>query len=708
VGGTGVQIEAQLDIHLSFLADVDAQLVTFLSSDELIPYRSKQTEIKKAFESHVAILWDELQPLAAKLFSAKQRNEQAKARSAIGLKGAIGLVLSVLALAVAANSLASDIRDGVPLVQWLPPFSLKSVSMQRAFLVLSLGTGAFASGYVLQLFRLDSAEKASARTDLVAVQNQYASALQSAVREAVGLAIGALFRGSGILMLPTVAPTLVELTSAKIVDSKAHLYVRDFIKAHESSAVGIAGDRGAGKSTLMKAIQDDKGVAGVSLYMSAPVHYDAVDFTRRLFYSAAEKLLEHAGSPYFNRRRSGQRRARSMRMITTGLLMYIGAAFALVGFFTTSTRLNTTTLVGLALAGYGFLGFSRLTVLAPSRRTSLSDRPFERLAAEAIETLEWDIEESEKNTEALTLGKSLLQFQSEDSATRRRRARSHPDLVDDFRRMLSEFSNEPDAASFVIVVDELDKLSTRDELIEAINGLKDLFHLPNVHFLVSVSTDALASFEERGFDTRDAFDSAFDSIVLVERLIPDESVRIVSARAPGFPIPLALFCHAWSGGLPRDLLRTARRCVEMQRRASTALPAIVIIRQIVLQDLETFVLSKTKRAEAGSRAQNLVAVLRTLRELGRSEPETGQAFSQNLKSTTLPPAEIDDIVALVEVGFSTLAYFARDGVLTADLNGLSEISSAAEDFAQARHLLGVAALRDAAVDRVSELSGLRS
>jgi hypothetical protein len=117
----------------------------------------------------------------------------------------------------------------------------------------------------------------------------------------------------------------------------------------------------------------------------------------------------------------------------------------------------------------------------------------------------------------------------------------------------------------VIAIDELDKLSEASDLVEVINDMKDLFHIEGVHFLVSVSTDALDNFASRGVPTRDAFDSAFDTIFSMNRMLPEESIRILQARSTGFPVPLALFCHAWVGGLPRDLLRTARSCVETYR-----------------------------------------------------------------------------------------------------------------------------------------------
>src|SRR5689334_6445723 len=63
-----------------------------------------------------------------------------------------------------------------------------------------------------------------------------------------------------------------------------------------------------------------------------------------------------------------------------------------------------------------------------------------------------------------------------------------------------------------------------------------------------------------------------------------ESHTLLSERTIGFPKSLTAVCHAWSGGLPRDLIRVARRCVEMRRNTHIVridkLAALVISQDI--------------------------------------------------------------------------------------------------------------------------------
>ncbi|MGE5292507.1 MAG: P-loop NTPase fold protein [Micromonosporaceae bacterium] len=137
----------------------------------------------------------------------------------------------------------------------------------------------------------------------------------------------------------------------------------------------------------------------------------------------------------------------------------------------------------------------------------------------------------------------------------------------------------------VICIDELDKIDEPDDVISMINGIKDLFHIPDVHVLVSVSTDAMHSFAARGVLVRDVFDSAFDTVVQVRRMNAEESRDILWRRATNFPVPAMMFCHVWSGGHPRDLIRAARACVTLRASAQHTLRLTEVVDAVVLRDV---------------------------------------------------------------------------------------------------------------------------
>jgi len=228
---------------------------------------------------------------------------------------------------------------------------------------------------------------------------------------------------------------------------------------------------------------------------------------------------------------------------------------------------------------------------------------------------------------------------------------SQADIVNGLRQLLQAFAQDEKPKPVVVVIDELDKISQTSDLIDTINDLKDLFHIDGVHFVVSVSTDALLSFEQRGLVTRDAFDSSFDTIVPVQALSLDESLRVISARAEGFPPIVGAFCHAWSGGLPRELLRVARRCVEIQRSANEAQSVELFVRVVVAEDVVS-VIEATMRAAARDASER--SSLMRLRDRGRSLRE-GQISSADMPESD---AAIGSIASVVALGEALYAYFA--------------------------------------------------
>jgi hypothetical protein len=115
----------------------------------------------------------------------------------------------------------------------------------------------------------------------------------------------------------------------------------------------------------------------------------------------------------------------------------------------------------------------------------------------------------------------------------------------------------------VIGIDELDKLPTDDRAQQFLNEIKAIFGVKHCYYLVSISEEAMASFERRGMPFRDVFDSTFDEVIRVPYLSMADALRLLNRRVV-FPMPFVCFCYCLSGGLARDLIRAARRVVEAQ------------------------------------------------------------------------------------------------------------------------------------------------
>jgi hypothetical protein len=85
----------------------------------------------------------------------------------------------------------------------------------------------------------------------------------------------------GSTLLTEEAPALVEIDAyTKPVPSSTYNRLKRFIQEHDTSAVGLAGPRGVGKSTAMHALQHDTELNCVPIYVNAPVVYAAPDLIR--------------------------------------------------------------------------------------------------------------------------------------------------------------------------------------------------------------------------------------------------------------------------------------------------------------------------------------------------------------------------------------------------------------------------------------------
>ena len=110
----------------------------------------------------------------------------------------------------------------------------------------------------------------------------------------------------------------------------------------------------------------------------------------------------------------------------------------------------------------------------------------------------------------------------------------------------------------VIGIDEFDKMESEDDARRFLNEVKSVFGMPDCFYLVSVSEDAMSSFERRGLPFRDVFDSSFDDIRRVDYLNFDTSIALLRRRVVGMPTNFEALAYVLSGGLPRDLIRVAR------------------------------------------------------------------------------------------------------------------------------------------------------
>ncbi|TCO55138.1 hypothetical protein [Actinocrispum wychmicini] len=398
-----------------------------------------------------------------------------------------------------------------------------------------------------------------------------------------------------------------EQDDAEIIVTGAGRHLQRILSRSESGAVALAGHRGSGKTTAIRSVSRGllsdpaTGRPPLAIQSSAPARYDARDFVLHLHALLCNAILARINPRYADnvpdgrerqtlaRRRASWRWIRRV-LILCVLLAGIVAAGSLVwhigplSFFARLRLLVESVVTGfpvwslplsevglllgcVATVGYAVVvavdvvlvalgGLFRLVRrLVPPREdlvllTGLAERQLDRIRFLQTFTTGWS-------------GKVSTPLSGEAARTwstqRAEQRPTYPEVVEEFRRFAAHTATQLKSLGLndrlVIAIDEVDKIGEPEKAHEFVNDIKGIFGVPGCLFLVSVSDDALSTFERRGIAVRDAFDSAFSEMVHVEYFTLDESRTWINRRVRNVPEQFSHLCHCLSGGLPRDLRR---------------------------------------------------------------------------------------------------------------------------------------------------------
>lgn len=118
----------------------------------------------------------------------------------------------------------------------------------------------------------------------------------------------------------------------------------------------------------------------------------------------------------------------------------------------------------------------------------------------------------------------------------------------------------------IICIDELDKLDKLEDVEQVLREIKGGLYVTNSYYLISISQDAVRNFQNRLSSDRDIFESTFDEFITLKRLNCEQAWSILekylesrSEELNGNYKLLASLLVLFGGGIPRELLRNARR-----------------------------------------------------------------------------------------------------------------------------------------------------
>jgi hypothetical protein len=412
------------------------------------------------------------------------------------------------------------------------------------------------------------------------------------------------------------APGLAETTNdAYDIPTSAAEEVARLIGSMSAGSIGIAGPRGAGKSTLIRRFVSGRGMLDgrklVSVVVSAPVEYEPRDFVLHLF----ERLTnEVAGQPLEVREAPVSVPSRTKAVVIT---LWIGVAAAALGAivlianaFSWTPNISSGWILGalLVLAGLtaSILAYRELRwrAVASFGTRSIVTEPELRFRAEQLRkqiNFQQSFTEGWSGSLRLPAG---VEIGTDASVSLAERQLSLPDIVQLFQGFVREL-----AVSYrvIIGIDEIDKIENKDAAHRFLNDVKAVFGIEGCYYLVSISEDAMSDFDRRGLPFRDAFDSAFDEVVRVDFLKLRDTNEFLARRVIGMSVPFICLSHCVSGGLPRDVIRVAREIVARSERPEEQRHVAAVARGLILAEL-------MRKCDAVSLAARSIAI----------EPESGE------------------------------------------------------------------------------------
>ncbi|MDB4872567.1 MAG: hypothetical protein JWL97_3571 [Gemmatimonadales bacterium] len=371
-----------------------------------------------------------------------------------------------------------------------------------------------------------------------------------------------------------------------LVSTSSETRVKTTLRRSEGASIAVAGPRGSGKSTLLKSLVDSN--SGVALVIAAPAEYSPKEFLVELFQCICEEYISCRGYSFS--------RVGNYSLVKRTRLGFVYSALKIIARIILSLCLFTV----LAFSVYRELATSATSAYRSSWQISRSvyqsvltfsdthPRVWQLVLAIlcfVIFPKRWKHARFKLEPKLVSLARNhLVQLRVEKTVTWGATANtpiiqgsinrgssikylpwSMPEIVGHLRRFLDEISREAklDGGRVLIAIDEVDRISDLNQAERFIGEIKTIFGIANCFFLVSVAEEVGSVFARRALAGRSVFENAFDEIVSVHALSLTEAQELLQKRVLGMTDSFLYLTYALSGGIPREVIRVARRLVEI-------------------------------------------------------------------------------------------------------------------------------------------------
>jgi hypothetical protein len=358
----------------------------------------------------------------------------------------------------------------------------------------------------------------------------------------------------------------------------------------DGASIAIAGPRGSGKSNL--ATQLCRSESRFSVLVSAPTQYAPREFLLQLFQELCVKYIrEQSGSA---ERTLGRTKA-FIRYARGNLVLVVrcAAVLTLVGLLiwdlvSTSVARDVDRFpqaLWLDKAAFYAVILGLLIVLLVPKRLAHDRRREAKLVTTAKHYLA-ELRAEQTNTAQVQSSIPILQ------ATFSRASRSLPwtlpELVGRLREFLGDIAEaklRTEGRRVLVCIDEVDRIGSADEASKFLSEVKAIFGTPHCYFVVAVADELGIELSRRAITSRSFFDNVFDEIISIESMSFDMCRDLLTRRVLGFTDSFVWLSLVLSGGLPRDLIRVARRLVEMTVESEYELRLAGCAEQLVREEI---------------------------------------------------------------------------------------------------------------------------
>ncbi|MFG1962399.1 hypothetical protein [Nonomuraea sp. NPDC049028] len=517
-----------------------------------------------------------------------------------------------------------------------------------------------------------------------------------------------------------------------LVPTRATRRAQAALRRSEGASIAVSGLRGSGKTTLLRGLC--AGESQFSVLVSAPTQYVPKEFLLELFQRVCAAYISDQGFTVEGKTMLKKRKSlfRYLRG-ASGLILRVALSCMLAGLlawsFTAELAHMADSVTGALNDGLGefqvwfapWWADHRLTVqilllfllfaTVPKRnwrRLSWQSEP--ALVAEARR--HYQRLQAEQTATMQASGKlPVLETGFNRTVALKPLPWTMPELVGHLCRFLEGVTKAEQARGrrVLICIDEVDRIGSAEEATRFLSEIKAVFGSLHCYFLVAVADELGAAFARRVITGPSHVENAFDEIVLLEPMSFELSRQLLQRRVPGFTDSFVWLDLALSGGLPRELIRVARRLVEVNIEFEYELRLSQLADRLVREEIHEAISGTRSQIARLSIGPEWGAVLDRLRLLGRHfEPDAklGELRPALKELADLPselPSVTDPEEAPIRTAVTELSAFAFLGMTICDAftddcfdadgthGPVRDTAGPYAEFAVARRELGVSA-----------------